>query len=236
MNVVGSIPDYRLMIDYIIDILTGAGDNDAFVFRTTKATTRFRKAVADGFLDFHSESHKDIFINSLKSGEISTEEKLLVLFWQFIFCNRLFREITENVFLRLLYSGRTVIETQDVEAYLRHLKKEYPEEIGFSDTTLRIIASKYLTVIRKFGLAEGRGRKELRPPHISSRMFVSLVYLALGACPEDKGLDNPMFRYSFLDRQSMIARLKSIDNIRFWDITQIGNDITINLKRHEREI
>lgn len=230
VNVVGSIPDYPSMIDYINLNYGNASVEDRFVFRTSKATSRFKKAISDGFICFASDNHRNIFFQALGSQEFSTEEKLIVLFWQFIFCNALFRETTENVFLRILYAGRTSIDTKDVEAYLIHLKKNQPEEITFSDSTLSTVASKYLTTIKKFGMAEGKVKKTIKPPHISSRLFVYLVRLALSVYPDDTSLNNPLFRFSFLDQQSIINRLKTIEYIPYWDITQIGNDLKISLK------
>jgi hypothetical protein len=36
--------------------------------------------------------------------------------------------------------------------------------------------------------------------------------------------------FGFNEEQSLINRLKKIDNIPNWDISQIGNEITIDLK------
>ncbi len=230
VNVVGSIPDYSNMIDYINQTYGMASAEDRFVFRTSKATSRFKKAVSDGFICFGSENHRALFLEALTSQEYSTEEKLIILFWQFVFCNALFRDTTNNVFLRLLYSGRTSIDVSDVEAYLNHLKKTCPEEVPFSDSTLNTVASKYLTTLKKFGLAEGKIRKTIMAPHVSSKLFIYLVRFALNAHPEYMSLDNPMFQFSFLDRDSIINRLKTIEYIPLWDITQVGNEISITLK------
>ncbi len=230
VNVVGSIPDYANMIDYINQNYGMTSAEDRFIFRTSKATSRFKKAVTDGFINFTSEGHKSLFLKALQSQEYSIEEKLIILFWQFIYCNSLFRDVTDCVFLRFLYSGRSSIEQSDVEAYLNHLKKMCPEDIAFSDSTLSTIASKYLTVLKKFGLAYGRVKKTIKPPHISSKLFVYLVRFSLLTYPDINTLCNPMFRFSFLDPQSIINRLKTIEYIPLWDITQIGNDVTISLK------
>lgn len=230
INVVGSIPDYSNMIDYINQNYGMTSSEDRFVFRTSNATSRFKKAVSDGFICFASNDHKTVFLQALVSQEYSMEEKLIILFWQFIFCNALFRETTDNVFLRFLYSGRSSIEICDIEAYLNHLKKISPDEMPFSESTLTTIASKYLTVLKKFGMAEGKVKKMIKAPHISSKLFVYLVRFALYAYPDYDTLNNPLFRFSFLDQQSIINRLKTIEYIPLWDIAQIGNDITITLK------
>lgn len=229
-NVLGGIPDYAVMIDYIVgeESVESAADN--FVFRTTKATSRFKKAISDGFLAYKSFEHKKLFLEALMSKDFSLEEKLIILFWQLTVCNELYKEITDQVFLRALYSGRTSIDVNDVDAYIHHLKKESPEDIPWTDSTIHTTASKYLTSLKKFGFALGTNKKEIHAPHISSSLFVYLVKLAMTVFPDEKTLDNPLFRFSFLDQQSTINRLKTIEYIPLWDITQIGNDVTIKLK------
>lgn len=231
VNIVGGIPDFSNMIDYINQNFGMTPSEDNFVFRTAKATSRFKKAISDGFISFTSEDHRNHFLRALQSQEYSNEEKFIILFWQFLYCNPLFQDTTANVYTRLLNAGRTTIETDDVKAYLVHLRKTCPDDMPFSDSTLQTIASKYLTVLKKFGLAEGHNKKFLKVPHISSKLFVYLVKNALLAYPDCATLDNPLFRFSFLDQQSMIDRLKTIDYIPIWDITQIGNDVTISLKQ-----
>lgn len=230
VNVLGGVPDYAVMIDYIIQEYGDKAESDKFTFRTAKATTRFKKAVIDGFGLFRSDAHKELFINAIDSSNFSFEEKLIVLYWQLIICNTLFQEVTENIFLRALYSGRTTIDKSDVEAFIKFLKAQYPDEITWSDSTIATTASKYLTCLKKFGFANGTNRKEIHTPHISSQLFVFLVRMALAVYPEDNTMSNPLFRFSFLDNQSIINRLKSIDYIPIWDITQIANDVRITLK------
>lgn len=229
VNVLGGVPDYAVMIDHLVQEYGGKVESDKFTFRTAKATTRFKKAVMDGFGWFRSDTHKELFINAIDSSDFSFEEKLIVLYWQLIICNALFQEVTENIFLRALYSGRTTIDKSDVEAFIKFLKAQHPDEITWSDSTIATTASKYLTCLKKFGFASGTNRKEIHAPHISSQLFVYIVKLAIAVYPEDNTISNPLFRFSFLDQQSIINRLKTIEYIPMWDITQIGNDITISL-------
>lgn len=229
VNVIGGVPDYMSMIDFI-NCECGYKSSEAFSFRTTKATSRFKKAVVDAFISFESDKHKHLFLNGLNSDEFSNEEKMIIMFWQFLYNNRLFAEITDNVFLRVLYSGRTAISASDVEAFIKYLKVQSPDDMSWSDSTIKTTASKYLTVLKKFGFADGKIQKTIRAPHISSSLFIYLVRFALSAYPEISTLDNPIFRFSFLDKQSIINRLKTIENISLWDITQVGNEVTITLK------
>ena len=230
VNIIGSIPDFAAMSDYICHINGEEINNGNFKFRTEKATNRFKAGVTKGFLIFTNERHKILFISTLSSKDLSYEEKLIVLFWQLLLTNRLFREISENIFFRLLFAGRTTVDTSDVEAFVKYVRNNNPDNLPLSDSTVKIVASKYLTILKKFGLADGKIRKSIMAPHISPRLFTYLVKLAVEVYPEEPTLKNPLFKYSFLDNNSIINRLKSIDNISNWDITQIGNDITITLK------
>jgi hypothetical protein len=85
-------------------------------------------------------------------------------------------------------------------------------------------------MLKKLGLADGKLQKEIRHPHITSNLFTYLVRFAIYAYPETPNLENPMFRFSFLETNTIINRLKTIEYIQFWDISQIGNQITISLK------
>jgi hypothetical protein len=230
INVLGSIPQYRDMIDYIVQTYFSPDVDACFQFRTQKSTSRFQNAIDDGFMKFTSEKHRQLFLSTLASQDFSYEEKLIVLFWQLAYANRMFNEVTDSVYLRALYAGRISISLNDVLAYIQHLKTLHPEEITWGDPTLKTIASKYLTLLKKFGLADGKLIKEICHPHITSNLFTYLVRFALYAYPETPTLDNPMFRFSLLENSTIINRLKTIEYIQLWDITQIGNQITIALK------
>lgn len=228
----GSIPDYHDMIGYIVQtyLSTEAGAN--FHFRTEKATSRFQKAIVDGFIQFESENHKKLFLGALASEEYAYEEKLIILFWQLVYSNALFRELSDQVYLRALYAGRLSIQADGVLAYLHHLKATQPDQLTWREPTIKITASKYLTLLKKIGLADGKIQKQLKCPHISASLFVFLVKFALTSHPEDNTLSNPMFHFSFLEQTSIINRLKAIECTTVWDITQIGNNITITLKQN----
>lgn len=230
VNVLGSIPDFSSMIDYIIEKVGHAQTEGSFRFRTEKSLNRFVKAIDDAILSFKGQQHKRLFADALCSAKVDMQGKLLVLFWQLIVTNALFRKITKEVFMKALYSGRASLKSEEILSYLKFLKEEEPGKLPFSDVTLKTIASKYLTLLRKLGLAEGAAVKEIRHPSISPELFIYFVRLALTIYPEDSALKNPLFYFSFYDEATLTQRLKRIEFIDYWTITQVGNDITIELK------
>ena len=230
-NVIGSIPDYGVLLDYIIEKNTASGDG-GFVFRTQTTVSRFTKSIDTGVLQFASEAHKKLFMDAIAGEKYTRAEKMIILFWQMVYANRLFGKITWSIFMPAIYSGRVTLDKNEVLSYLRFLQKEEPQSLPWSESTLDRTASKYLSTLKKLGLAEGSLVKTILHPVISDNLFVYFVRWAL-AVDSNKTLNNPYFFYSFYDNNGLINRLKKIDLIPYWNISQIGNDVTIELKHHE---
>jgi hypothetical protein len=231
VNILGGIPDYSIMLDYVCETYGNQPKNQgSFIFRTEKALTRFVAAIEKSVLVFSSDKHKKIFFDAIGDDTYTTPERMLILFWQLVYSNELFREISQNVLMRAVYSGRVQISAEDVLAFLRQLKENFPKEFDWSESTLKVTASKYLTIVKKLGLAEGSKEKALVHPVLTDRLFVYFIRFVQVAHPQDKTLDNPYIIFGFFDKQIAIKRLKKIENTVFWDISQIGEDITIDLK------
>lgn len=231
INVMGSIPDYASMIEYIIEEYTGVqSEYKSFQFRTAKSLNRFIKAINDAVLQFQSKQHKESFYKALTDDAFTESDKLLMVYWQMLYGNQLFFEITAEVFMKAVYLGKSSLSTDDIYSYVRHLKEENGEEFNWSEATLKIIGSKYLTAMKKFGLAHGNLRKEIQYPVISDTLFVYFIRWCQLAYPADRTLHNPFIQFAFLEEATLINRLKKIEFIPYWDITQMGNDVTIDLK------
>lgn len=229
----GSIPDYNSMIEYIIEEQSGAKGVGSFQFRTAKSLNRFIAGMEESLLLFRDAKHKKLFYDGLKSTELSGKDKLMIVFWQLLYGNIMFREITGEVFMKAVYQGRSSLSVEDVYSFVRHLKNQHPEEIDWSDLTLKTIASKYLTAMKKFGLADGGTRKEICYPSIGNSLFVYFIRWCQCVCPENRTISNEFIKFGFFDTMTLISRLKKIDFMQYWDIAQIGEEITIDLKAYE---
>lgn len=231
VNIMGSIPDYNVMLDYISDTYGMTHESaGAFVFRTEKSLRRFIAAIESCILRFQSEAHRTMFLEALANPEYTIAERQMILFWQLTYSNKLFALITSEVFMKAVYSGRVTIAADEILAFLRHVKETNPTELQWSEDTLKISASKYLTILKKLGLADGAIKKTILHPVITQRLFVYFIKFVQQVYPEDKTLHNPYMVYAFSEEQSIINRLKKIENINYWDISQIGNELTIDLK------
>lgn len=236
INIIGSIPDYASMIEYIIEEYTSQrSEYKSFQFRTTKSLSRFTKAINDSILSFESGQHEKLFYYALLKPEFSPSDKLLVVFWQMLFANALFRNITAEVFMKAVYQGKSALTQNDIYSFVRHLKEENVSEFNWAESTLKIIGSKYLTAMKKLGLADGNLKKEIKYPVISDSLFIYFIKWCQAVYPNDRTIENPYIQFGFLDAISLTNRLKRIDFIQFWDITQLGNEVAIDIKDYEQE-
>ena len=189
--------------------------------------------IYESILSFLDSNHKKIFYEALTSAELSATEKLLLIFWQMIYANELFQDITAEVFMRAVYQGRTSLTQDDVHSYMRYLKDKNPNDLNWTESTLKITSSKYLTVMKKLGLAEGSNRKKICYPVMSDTLFVYFIRWSLTVCPTNQSVNNPFMGFGFYDKMTLISKLKRIDFIKYWDITQLGDEVTIELKPYE---
>ena len=230
VNIMGSVPNYNVMLDYISDTYgITEGSTGAFEFRTEKSLRRFISAIESCILKFKNETHKSMFFDALANKDYSIQERLVVLFWQLTYSNRLFSRITAEVFMKAVYSGRITITAEEVTSFLRYIKETEKGELDWSEDTIKISGSKYLTIMKKLGLADGAIKKTIVHPVITNNLFVYFIRF-IQTVSDDKTLHNPYMIFSFSEELNIVSRLKKIENIQYWDISQIGNEITIDLK------
>lgn len=234
INVLGSIPDYVVMLEFICENIGKKSEPEqVFSFRTHKTFNRFLAAIKASILQFANDNQKKMFLTAISSEDFSVREKLLVLFWQLVYGNALFAKVTKEVFMRAVYQGRTSLSVIDVLSLLHHIKETEESELNWSEETLKITASKYLTMLKKMNLAEGKTAKDICHPIITGQLFVYFIRWIIVTCPENRTLENPFVIFGFMDKRSIIERLKKVEYLTLWQISQMGEDVTIDLIDHE---
>ena len=124
VNIMGSVPNYNVMLDFISDTYgCTEGSSGAFEFRTEKSLQRFIAAIESCILKFRNDTHKMMFFDALANKDFSSQERLVVLFWQLTYSNLLFSRITAEVFMRAVYTGRVTITAEEVTSFLRYIKE-----------------------------------------------------------------------------------------------------------------
>jgi len=230
VNVIGSIPDYQLIVKAIkLYSVGGEAMEDAIVkrnefdFKTENSRKRFLAAITSTFLNFQNKEHEELITN-LFSHQMSLETQQLILFWQFSLSNRLFYEISRDVFIKNYFSGRVSFVKEDIVAYIKDLGSTTSElKDKFTDITINTIASKYLTVLKKLNLIDGKQKKTFKHIQISNEALV--IFLHLLKAIDSSGADilrNKYSSLSMISSESFAERVKQLAKKDFYNMSFNG--------------
>lgn len=229
INILGGMPDWNLIIHFMneMDPVENELREPHYNFtsiKTSKAVDRFRRAISDNFLQFKSPDVKKLIVESLNRGGLSSDN-LLLLFWHSSSNNFLLDYLNEHVFFPAFYSGRVGLSGKEP---LLCLKESGIDDIKeWSDYTLEKVSGKYLTLLKKFGLMEGKMSKTINHPYLSDRMFVIFLFWVSQVETKNNLLLSKWLKYSFMEPQYLIERLLQKKFVRFFNLTYLGDRLSI---------
>jgi len=245
INVIASIPDFNLINDVISAFAHHKGEEyineeifkqNIYGIRTLKSRKRFLSAITKTFIKFKTEEHQKVFY-ALFSQSSFVNIKKIALYLQFAFNDRLFYELTTKISMKLYKAGRLTVPKDEFTAYLYDLRDKNTDIKNWSNSTIDIIASKYLTLLKKLGFLKGRIRKEFCQIDIDDPTIVYLTYLlkSLGNKNPDI-MKNPYINILPISQESLYKRIKKISLVDYFTIFTLGHDLKINLKYGFEEI
>jgi hypothetical protein len=237
INVIGGLRDCSVIFKAIDSHFSQSdslkelvNQRNEFNLRTEKSRTRIEREVRKAFLQFKNGEHQDL-IQGIFSERVPLQDKELVLVWQFALNNRLFREITSRVFVKIYYSGRASISKDDVMAYLKEfLRQNEFLHISWSENTINTLSTKYLNLMSKLAfLSPGRVKSfnHIRP---SSEAQVLFLYFAKLFSPNASNiLTNELLPVSFIPSEDIQDRLKKLSLKGFFNMNFNGVALNIEL-------
>lgn len=245
INVIASIPDFNLINDVISAFAHHKGEEyineeifkqNVYGIRTLKSRERFLSAIKKVFIKFKNEEHQKVFY-ALFSQNNFINLKKIALYFQFSFNDQLFYELTSKVYMKLYTAGRLTASKDEFTAYLYDLRDKKPDIQNWSNSTIDIIASKYLTLLKKLGFLKGRFRKEFCTLDLDDPTIVYLTYLlkSLGNINPDI-MKNPYLDILPYSKDDLYRRIKKISLVDYFTIYTLGYDLKVNLKYSYEEI
>ena len=237
INIIGGLSDYGVIYS-AIDAYFGQGDairdlattRNEFNLRTEKSKIRVELAVRRSFLEFYNQDHKDL-IQALFQHKLSLPEKELILFWQFALNNRLFREISSQVYIKAYLSGRSGLTKDDIAAYIKDaVSHNKAFELKWSESTINTLSSKYLNIMTKLNFVEGKrikSFKQIRPTAESLSLF--LYFAKLYDPGSNNILNNELLPLSFMVTDDIKDRLKKLSMKGFFNMDFNGVALNIEL-------
>lgn len=238
INVIGGIKDCNAISNSIATFFSESdslGDfvhlRNEFDLRTERSRTRVERAVKRSFLVFCNKDHEDL-IRGLFTSDIPLQDKQLFLFWQFALNNRLFRDVSIQVFAKAYFSGRAGISKEDGIAYLKHLmQSDEALNLDWSESTISTLSTKYLNFMSKMDFLSTGRIKSFRYIRPSSEAQVLFMYFAkLYAAGGNDILSNGLLPLSFIPREDFHSKAKKLSLRGYLNMTYDGVSLNIDLK------
>jgi hypothetical protein len=226
INILGGMPELDLIRDYVPNNGTDPSALGASSIRTQKSKDRFENAIKATFFENTRDKLLSLLSATIKAEGIS-DDCILLLFWIASSNNELLDHINRHVFFPALYSGRATIKPEEVLACLKELKESEPTLRKWSDYTLKLTASKYLTLLKKFKLVDGSVNKTIRHPYLNEKAFVFLIYWMMEAASKTNILESKWFVYSFHERDLFIERIRQNRFSKYLAITFLGDKLKV---------
>jgi len=230
INILGGLPDFNLIKIFVSESVKsldqGSGHHSYTAISTAKAVKRFERAIRRTLIRFKCIEVEQLIISILNTESISGNS-LLALFWNASVNNDLLTYLNERVFFPAFFTGRIGIGQNEPLACLQELKETNKILKAWSDSTLDRTGSKYLTLLKKFGLMEGTKSKTILHPYLSDQMLMVFIYWLLTVETKSNLLESKWLKYSFLERPVLIERIMQKKFTQFIDIKFSGDTLKI---------
>lgn len=228
VNILGSLSDWNL-ISWVAskneDFTINKADKHQFTtIKTTKSLTTNLKVIKDNFLILKESNCQNLILSILRADGIS-KDSLIALFWSASANNELLFHLNEKVYFPAFYSGRVSIKNDEVIACLKELRQTEEQLKKWSDSTIATTASKYLTLLKKFGLMEGTQNKNIVHPYLSDSLFILFVYWIAAITQKPNLLGNEWLNYCFSEKQAFLDRLLQKKFTKFFNVIYTGDKL-----------
>lgn len=226
INILGGMPDYNLVRIYIAGEAKDKSPIELQMqysnVKTEKAFKRFQKAIDKSMNSFKNDNLKSM-IQTLCSTQCLDETMLYMFFLNFSLNNELLAYLNEHVYFPILFSGRTMISSEEVASCLKELKQSEPKLKKWSDSTISITASKYLTLLKKFGLLDGAIKKKIVYKNLNDKQFILFLYWLMQAEETTNIGDSAWAKYSFMEKEYFIERCLQHKYVKYINISFNGD-------------
>jgi len=212
-------------------------DENEFDIRTIKTRTKVNWAINKSILQFVSEDHRDL-ASKIFQGRIPQQDKKFAFLWHFCLNNRLFREITINVFTKVYFSGRAQISKENIIAYIKDISnRNDPTKPSWSEDTIYRLATKYLSLMTKFDFVTSGRIKSFNHIRPTTEAQVLFIYFAKLHAPNLTNiLDNELLPTVFIVTEDLQSRFKKLSLKGYFNMSFNGLALNIELTHSHKEI
>ena len=230
INILGGLPDWNLIqifLDENMDPIQEKGGIQSYTsIKTQRSVTLFEKAINRNLLTFKNNNIKSIVSKAINLDGI-TNDILIILFWNASANNDLLYYLNDQVYFPAFYSGRVALRKAEVLACIKDLREREQDLKKWSESTMEVTSSKYLTLMMKFGLMQGSAQKSIVHPYISDQLFVLFVYWLVAMADKPNLVDSPWLKYSFHEKLIFIERLMQNKFSKYYNVFYTGDNLKV---------
>ena len=230
INILGSLPDWNLINVFLTEDMSSIGKNGGIhshtTIKTDKSVKRFEKAIKTTLIQNKKSELKSIIRQTIQTNTTSSDS-LILLFWNASSNNELLFHLNDKVFFPAYYSGRVSIKNDEVIACIKELKLSEDDLKKWSEITVATTASKYLTLLKKFGLMEGSVNKSIVHPNLNDNLFILFVYWIAAISDKPNLVNSSWIPYCFSDKQSFLDRLLQKKFSKYFNVVYTGDRLNI---------
>ncbi len=232
INPLGSISDPNVIIEtikyYKEHGLEAAKkefiEGNAFGFDITSSRKRFFAVINKLFLKDGEDKAKEFFINTISSSKPNNSFKRTLIYLEAFRSNDLFADITEYLVYKKYQENRKIIESAEILDFLN----DYGEDTKiteWSESTQKMISSKYSAFMRRVDLfkKEGRSKSLINFPYPDKKIITYLVYqLKLDGLSDNEIFNSAMFKALMLTENQKVELLKEGSLAGYYDFNFSG--------------
>ncbi len=220
--------------DSLKDLINGRNE---FSLRTSKSRARIEHGVRSAFLQFQNADHEAL-LEGIFRENVPARDKEFAMLWQFALNNRLFREISVNVFAKTYFSGRASISKQDICGYLKEfIRLNRDLGISWSESTINALSTKYLNLLTKLELVSSGRIKNINQVKPSLEAQVLFLYFAkLLDYAKPNLLHHELLPLLFISDENIVERFKRLSIRGLFNMDFNGVALNIELVYSYRDI
>lgn len=232
INPLGSISDPNVIIEtikyYNQHGLEAAKEEfiegNAFGFDITSSRKRFFSVINKLFLKDSEQKDKEFFIETISNSSPNNSFKRTLIYLEAFRSNDLFADITEHLVYKKYQENRKLIESAEILDFLNEFG-EGTKITDWSESTLKMISSKYSAFMRRIGLfkKEGRSKSLISYPYPDEKIITYLVYqLKLTDLSDNEIFNSAMFKALMLTENQKVELLKKGSLAGYYDFNFSG--------------
>ena len=232
INILGGLPDFNLINVFLEENTREVHEPmhhyEYTAIKTHKSVKRFERAITETVLGFKN-GDVETLLRSILSKESISSDSLLMLFWNTSFNNELLQYLNDQVYFPAYYTGRMAIKHDEVAACIKELKQTEKDIQNWTDYTIEKVASKYLTLLKKFNLMEGSQSKAIVHPYLNDKMILLFTYWLVAIESKPNVVESQWLKYCFSERAVFIERIMQKKFTKFIHINYTGDNLKIEL-------